>query len=254
MHPPSSPVQESGTEAAFRAGYKPELIERLFSDFAGTQARVLDLGCGTCANFADPLRRHPNIAYTGVEANPRLVARAQATVGDLANVEVLEAFGETFSGSGYDLVITLSVLEHVKRLDDFLAVSVRAARSGGRVVHRYDLGHALFPSTWGERLRVAVARRIPALVPAQRFTTYPDLSAVLKRLRELGLHDIDVSQSQLPSLKKATNLIDDETPEGRDLSARVVDLDSRLWAYLGDRLDGSTRDALFPAVTISGYA
>jgi hypothetical protein len=73
--------------------------------------------------------------------------------------ELYEGFGEKFQGHEFDLVISLSVVEHVKRLDRFLAVSVQAAREGGRVGHRYHLGHALSPSSLGERLRVAAATK-----------------------------------------------------------------------------------------------
>jgi SAM-dependent methyltransferase len=233
-------------------GYKLELIEALFSSFNGKPARVLDLGCGTCASLVAALSGHPNVAYTGVDQNPSRLGKARATVGHLANVELHATFGETFSGRGYDLVMSLSVLEHVKRLDDFLAVSVEATQPGGRIVHRYDLGHALTPSTWGERLRVAVARRAPALVRAARFTTYPDQDAIVRRLRELGVYEIEVRQSQLPSLKEAIKLIDDDTEEGRDLRARLVALDTQLWLeqHIETR---AARDSLFPTVTISGY-
>src|SRR5215217_6648563 len=161
-----------------RAGsYKAILVERLLADFAGQPARVLDLGCGTAVAFSPALSRHPNIAYTGVEQDSSALARARERMGRFPNVELHEGSGEAFRGQGFDLVVSLSVIEHVKHLDDFLAVSVHAARAGGRIVHRYDLGHAVTPATLGERLRVAVATRMPALVPRSRFTSHPNLDA-----------------------------------------------------------------------------
>ena len=55
-----------------------------------------------------------------------------------------------------------------------------------------------------------MAKRIPALVPAARFTTYPDVDSIVSRLSGLGVVDITVTQSQMPSLKAAMNLLDAE--------------------------------------------
>jgi len=233
-------------------GYKARLIDDLLNDFGGRPVRVLDLGCGTAEAFVDALRRHTNITYTGVEQRDSSLRRARDTIGDYANVTLLSGFGEDFTGVDYDLVISLSVLEHVKRLDSFLSTSVGFAKDGGRVVHRYDLGHALTPSTPGERLRVAAARSVPAIVPAARFTTYPDKAKIVTRLRALGLEDIEITQSQLPGLKGAVNRLDEATPEHADLMQRILDLEADLWDHVGRFIDGEQRDRLFPTVTISG--
>lgn len=235
------------------SNYKELLIEALLSEYGGASARVLDLGCGTSANFVAALHRHQNISYTGVEQDAHRLSQARAAIGHLANVELHGAFGEAFRGGDYDLVMSLSVVEHVKRLDAFLSASVHAAKRGGRILHRYDLGHALSPSTPGERLRVAVARRLPALVPKARFTTYPDRDAIVRRLGELGVRQIEIVQAQMPSLKAAVNLIDKDSLEGQALCAQMVALDAAVWRHLETRVEPELRDRLFPAVMIAGY-
>jgi hypothetical protein len=71
-------------------------------------------------------------------------------------------WGEAMNApESFDLTVSLSVLEHVKYLDPFLRASVAATRPGGTVVHRYDLGHSLYPATKYERLLVVVSRRMP---------------------------------------------------------------------------------------------
>jgi SAM-dependent methyltransferase len=232
-------------------GYKVMLIEALFAQFRGQPARVLDLGCGNAANFEVALRRYPNVSYTGVEQDREALAQARDLLAGLSNVALHEEFGERFCGRDFDLVISLSVLEHVKNLDRFLSMSVQAARVGGKIVHRYDLGHALFPATMGERLRVGVAKRLPAAVPARRFTTYPDLDLVVSRLSGLGVVQIDVRQSQMPSLKAAMNLLDSE--EDVDLAARIVHVEEAVWDRLKAGLTPKQRDRLFPTVLVSGY-
>jgi SAM-dependent methyltransferase len=240
-----------GMRAIPAGGYKLQLIDWLFAEFGGRPARVLDLGCGTAANFETALRRHPNVSYTGVEQNREALAQAKELLAGLSNVELYEGFGERFGGADFDLVISLSVLEHVKHLHPFLSVSVQAARPGSKILHRYDLGHALFPSTLGERLRVGMAKRVPALVPAARFTTYPDVDSIVSRLSGLGVVDIAVTQSQMPSLKAAMNLLDAE--RDLDMAARIAGLEADLWDRLQARLAPGQRDRLFPTVIVSGY-
>jgi SAM-dependent methyltransferase len=232
-------------------GYKVLLVEDLFTSFNGRSARVLDLGCGSAASFEMALRRHPNVLYTGVEQDGAALAQAREVVGELPNVELQAGFGEQFRGRDFDLVLSLSVLEHVKHLDRFLCVSVHAARKGGRIVHRYDLGHALSPATLGERLRVAVAKRLPALVPQTAFTTHPNVDTVVARLSAMGVVQIEVTQAQMPSLKAAMNLLD--ASRDVELAAQIVELEAALWDCLNARLTADQRDRLFPSVTVSGY-
>jgi len=232
--------------------YKRRLVDELFAALGGASARVLDLGCGSCANVVTALERHPNVRYTGVEQDRRSLAQAEAGLAHLGNAEVHWASGERFPGEGYDLVMSLSVLEHVKHLSRFLRASVHAARPGGRLVHRYDLGHALHPATRGERVRVATAKRFPALVPASRFTTAPDLARIVGQLSILGVDGIEVKQGQMPSLKHAMNRLDAATDDGRRLAQRIVDLDETLWERVGTRLAQPQRDRLFPTITVSG--
>lgn len=233
--------------------FKQAQLDELFDALGPGPVSVLDLGCGSCSAVAKALRSRPSLSYVGVEQDASALARARALIGDLPNVRLEESFGEDFDDRGaFDLVISLSVLEHVKHLDAFLETSVRALAPGGTLMHRYDLGHALTPSSLGERLRVNVARRAPRLVPAARFTTYPDLAAIRKRLESLGIADITVRQAQMPSLKLAMNRIDQSTEDGRQLAAEVVALDARLWDHLAPVMDQPSRDRLFPAVVLTG--
>jgi len=234
-------------------GYKERLVDELFSELDGRPARVLDLGCGTGQIFVDVLRRHSNVAYTGVDQDGYALRHARDTIGKYDNVTLNAGFGEAFSGDGFDLVLSLSVLEHVKRLKPFLATSVGLTKPGGRIVHRYDLGHALTPSTQGERLRVAVARRLPVVVPASRFTTYPDQRTVVDQLRNLEIDGITVTQCQMPCLKAAMNHIDPTASTSAALAQRIIDLEADLWETVGRSLPDEQRDRLFPTVTISGY-
>ena len=70
-----------GMRAIPAGGYKLQLIEGLFAEFGGRPARVLDLGCGTAANFEKALRRHPHSRTRGVEQNREALAQANDLLG-----------------------------------------------------------------------------------------------------------------------------------------------------------------------------
>jgi methyltransferase family protein len=129
------------------------------------------------------------------------------------------------AGASFDLTISLSVLEHVKYLDTFLRASATAARPGGTVVHRYDLGHSLYPATNYERLLVFICRHMPRIVSASRFTSHLDPSRAARILGELGLSRVEISYAQIYSLKQAMKRLS-PIENGRELVERVLALDA----------------------------
>ncbi len=232
---------------SFKIGY----MDQVFARFGGAPVRVLDLGCGRSTGFDVLLPRYPNVSYTGVEQRASSLDVARQTVGHLPNARLVSGFGEsTDSGTDFDLVFSLSVLEHVKHLDAFLRASVAAARVGGQVLHRYDLGHALNPHTPGERLRVTLGQYLPAVVPAANFTTYPSLARVTSVLESCGVGQISVRQSQIPGLKHAMNHLSGDLRA--DLGPRIVALDTALYDAVGHAMPQKDRDRLFPCVEVTG--
>jgi SAM-dependent methyltransferase len=146
--------------------FKIAFLGQLLREFGDHTLRVLDMGCGTAKDWPSILREHPAVSYTGVEPD----ARSRTTANELLRglpAKVLAGWGEaTDMGDGFDLTLSLSVLEHVKYLDPFLRASVAATRPGGTIVHRYDLGHSLYPANHYERALVTLSRRAPWVVPA----------------------------------------------------------------------------------------
>ena len=232
--------------------FKTAFVETLLQRYAGRPIRLLDLGSGTSKDFPDLLRRHPNVAYTGVEPSAASRATAARLLEGVPNVVLERAWGEALAAryrDAFDVTLSLSVLEHVKYLDDFLATSVAVTAPGGLVIHRYDLGHALTPVNLWERVVVGASRRLPWAVPASIFTTHPDLTRITGALAAHGLRDIAVSYGQIYGLKQAMNHV---SRVDAALAARVVALDGELAAALADRLDAEAMARLFPAITVSG--
>jgi len=165
---------------------------------------------------------------------------------------VIAGWGEAATTQGgFDLTLSLSVLEHVKYLDRFLRASVNATRPGGTIVHRYDLGHALYPASSYERWLVTLSRRLPWLVPASRFTTFVDPQHVIEVLGSLGVSDLRATYAQMYSLKQAMNHVS-RIPGAQDLVERLLALDDQVAGTLRPRMSESQMAHLFPSVTIRG--
>jgi SAM-dependent methyltransferase len=237
-----------------RHDFKTALLDELFGRFDGGAADVLDLGSGTSKDFVEVLRRYPAVRYTGIEYRQASLDRARQLLAGRPGVELVSGFGESVQ-AGYagrfDLTLSLSVLEHVKRLREFLRSSVRVTRPGGWIVHRYDLGHALHSVSRYERAKVFLCRTIPAVMPARHFTTHPDLREVVRTLEDAGAEVREVRYAQLPGLKGMMNRIDWDAPESPALARSVVDLDRRLSVHMAGRLDAREMETLFPVITVA---
>jgi SAM-dependent methyltransferase len=250
--PDPAPPVEDGTPY-HRYDYKTALLDELLGRFGGRAAEVLDLGSGTSKDFVEVLRRYPAVRYTGVEYREARLARARQLLAGYPGVELVSGFGESVQ-AGYagrfDLTLSLSVLEHVKHLREFLRSSVRVTRPGGWIVHRYDLGHALHSRGY-ERFKVFLCKTAPAVMPARHFTTHPRLAEVTRILEEAGAEVREVSYTQLPGLKGMMNRMAWGAPGTPALARSVVDLDRRLAGYMAGRVDAAEMEALFPVVTVA---
>ena len=209
------------------------------------------MGCGTAKDWPSVLRSRPWVTYIGVEPNSKSRSAASELLHGLP-AKLLAGWGEAINaGASFDLTISLSVLEHVKYLDPFLRASVTATRPGGTVVHRYDLGHSLYPASNYERLLVVISRRMPWIVPASRFTSHLDPSRVARILGGLGLSRVEISYAQMYSLKQAMNRLS-RIENGRELVERVLALDADVGSALRLVVTDREMTHLFPSVVVRG--
>lgn len=157
-----------------------------------TGVRVLDLGCGNARYVPELLDAFPDITYVGLEPKDSSYAAAEQLLTDDSRATLYKQLGyEKIDGvddASFDIVFSLSVLEHVKDLDSFIKMSVRYTKSGGHVVHRYDLGHALYPHSLKEQFHVFLGNTIPQVLPERRFVRYVPLMEVEQTMgRHLGV-------------------------------------------------------------------
>ena len=245
-NPPAPPRMPAPT-----LDFKIAFLEGLLSQFGERPIRILDMGCGTAKDWPGILRSRPWVTYVGVEPNSKSRSVANELLHGLP-AKVLAGWGEAMNaGESFDLTVSLSVLEHVKYLDPFLRASVAATRPGGTVVHRYDLGHSLYPASKYERLLVVVSRRMPWIVPASRFTSHLDPSRVARILGELGLSRVEVSYAQMYSLKQAMNRLS-RIENGRELAERVLALDADVCKAVRPVVTDHEMAHLFPSVIVRG--
>jgi SAM-dependent methyltransferase len=234
-----------------RLDFKIAFLDALVQEFGGRPLRVLDLGAGTAKDWPPILRAHPSLVYTGVEPNPRSRQTARELLRGLP-ATVLAGWGEAVNTpGGFDLTLSLSVLEHVKYLDRFLRAGVEATRPGGTIVHRYDLGHALYPVSAYERWLVRMSRHVPWLVPASRFTSYVAPSRVAAMLGALGVRDIHVSYAQMYSLKQAMNQVS-RIEGAEDLARRLIAVDAEVASAVRPIVSDEEMARLLPSVTVRG--
>ena len=171
---------------------------------------IADLGSGQSKNFVGLLKKYPQMRYVGFEPNNSEATRAREVLKPFPLASVESRLGytqgeETWKGN-FDVVVSLSVLEHVKDLETFLQFSADLLKSGGRIIHLYDLGHALYPSNLKERLHVGLCNLskkysfIKKLIPETKFAAYVNLSQVTDILQKNGVNIEKVTQHNNPSL------------------------------------------------------
>lgn len=107
-----------------------------------TSTKVLELGSGQSRAILPLLNKFPEMLYVGIEPNAKDVEVARGLLKNFPNAKILNrlAYEKIEGYENFDLCFSLSVLEHVKRLKEFLALSVASVKTGGHIIHRYDLG------------------------------------------------------------------------------------------------------------------
>lgn len=218
----------------------------------GAPARIMDLGCGTAGYVQQLLEQVPNIEYVGVEPIKTSYDAAIKNLEGLSNCKVHFQLGydevPNENENSFDLVFSLSALEHIKQLDRFIALSAKYVKRGGIMVHRYDLGHALYPHSLKERLHVMVGNTFPNVLPERQFVRYVGVPEVQKLYEKNGVAPTKVTHHQMPNHKNLEKqLRDAETDAIKDLFAWEMKYQSEF-----DKMPTDKLEKLFPAVAVWG--
>ena len=218
----------------------------------GRPLRVVDVGCGTAAYVPGLVEQFPDIQYVGIEPIKASFAAAQQYTDPIPQATV--HFGlaydalQQYQDGSFDLIISLSVLEHVKRLPEFIAFCDRYLVPGGQMVHRYDLGHALHTHSWKEWLHVRLGNYTPWLLPETQFVRYVPEAEVRTCYHTQGITVTGVTYHQTPTHKHLEKLLRDTNTEViTDLFAWEMKYQSDIVSIPVDK-----RESLFPAIAVWG--
>ena len=234
-------------------GFKTIFLEKLEPDIKnGAIKSILDLGSGLSLNFLPLLKKFPELTYVGVEPSKEHAKQARLTLAGFKNAKIYNADGYVSSGDKwgtFDLVISFSVLEHIKQLEKFLKNSIAAARPGGLVVHCWDLGHALHPSSFKERLQVGLGNHLPAVLPEHKFVRMLFPSEASRLMERYGLKIEKISYHQMYCHKAFLNLLDQSETEAENLARELIEWEFKAFSLINGMKE-EERLRLFPTVAM----
>lgn len=218
---------------------------------ANPELTILDLGSGLSRPLRSLFEKYPHLNYIGLEPEKGLAHMAKAELSRYPNVKIIEApADDRFVSLGqFDVVLSLSVLEHVKDLKNFLEFSVEHLKKDGQLVHIYDLGHYYYPS-WGSTLLLRICRWpfFRALIPHPYFMVYVDQKEVEGLLTQAGAKIIDITYHNSPvSGSFIKELL--EIKKNPVLIERLIDLEVVLGNLVKD-ISTRPREKTFPTIAI----
>jgi hypothetical protein len=198
------------------------------------------------------MEHFPHFEYVGVEPIPTSFAAAEKNLANVPNAKVHFQLGyDTVPDEAeatFDLVFSLSALEHIKQLGRFIALSAKYTKVGGLVVHRYDLGHALHPHSFKERAHVWLGGTVPNLLPERQFVRYVGVPEVKSHFEQSNITPTDVTYHQMPSHKHFEKFFKHSN------TTAVTDLFTWEMKYQSEfkNIPEVEREKLFPAVAVWG--
>lgn len=217
--------------------------------------RVLELGCGTAKYVPAMIEKYPQLEYVGIEPITLSYNKAKEILKNTPRTQISAQLGynkiEGLVDGSFDVVISFSVLEHVKQLGRFMEMSARYLKKGGVMVHRYDLGHALYPTTLKEHLHVWLGNTIPSVLPERTFVRYVPMVEVSKHYtRVLGSDPYKYTYHQMPNQKTLVKELDKQGISNQSMS----EVYAWEFKYASDfaKLSLPIREKLFPAVAVWG--
>lgn len=225
--------------------FQTELSKRIEHIESGKNIRLLEIGSGTSEIAKNLIEKFPCIEYVGIEPSHEAVVRARKNLQDSPRVTIIEGLGYDKAShpelqQPFDIVFSLSVLEHVKQLEKFIDFSVSMARMGGEVAHLYDLGHSLHPSSVKEWIQTRLcATPVLKLFPEQKVARY----LATEEVQELLQKKCDIQKISCSNMPNHVQLLKNHLEE--NLLQEVIAFEQ---AHAEKVTDIKKREKLFPSI------
>lgn len=182
----------------------------------GETVSILELGAGKADLIAELLKELPNIKYVGIEPSFETSAYAKKRLESFPNATIVNklAYGTESpieDAQQFDLVLSLSVLEHVKDLDSFFDFAAKHTKPNGFNIHLYDLGHSLHQSSLKERIQIILCDSfLRKYIPENKIASYVSLPDIESKLKSRGFVTEKITYHNMLSnvslLKKTDNI------------------------------------------------
>ena len=164
--------------------YCLRLIDRAAAETSG-DFRIVDLGCGTGANFVELLRRRPNVTYVGIEPSRRAAEEARRR---LPGAQIVNAPAYDVRLDPAQAVVSFSVLEHVVQRARYLEAARANLRPDGRVYLNYDSGHFVADADLRERAKALASQVLARLGSESRYRARVREEDFASLVAAAGLH------------------------------------------------------------------
>lgn len=233
---------------------KKYFMEQVASELGfNNQLKILELGSGQSRAILPLLQQFPEMVYVGVEPSSKDAVVAAELVKPFKNAKIINSFAyEKLPGAElFDVCISLSVLEHVKQLEKFLVNSIESVKSGGNIIHRYDLGHALYPNSLKEKIQIFFGTHFPKILPEHKFVRYLSEDEVRNVLLSQGVQIQKMTYHQMPNHKAFLKQFNPHTPEQIQITKEIFDWEIKVSPFLGE-MKVKQRELLFPTITFWG--
>lgn len=210
-------------------------------------ARLLELGCGRAEMASRLLKEFPSLTYVGIEPDTGAFMEAKKNLPSDVHATLLRGFGygdvqEQALQTPFDFVISLSVLEHVKDLERFLAYAARMTKPGGEVIHLYDLGHSLYPSGIKEWIQTKIcSTSLLKFVPETKVARYLATEDVRRIIETTGCRVEEITFHNMRSHVALLKAVQDDP----DVMKRMNDFEQASFSVVSDM---KTREKLFPSI------
>ncbi len=229
-----------------------QLIEKIRQkQSTGARVRLLELGCGRAEVSAQILKACPDVEYVGIEPDADACVKAGQNVTAYPKATIVHglAYGQTkheaLHGT-FDFVFSLSVLEHVKRLDVFLQYATRMTSVGGENIHLYDLGHSLTPSGTKEWLQTRLCNSaFLRFMPESKVARYLATEDVKRLFESTGCRVSDISFHNTPSHVALLKAMKKQGASEHPMIEEII-ASEKTWSE--EVKDLKTRERLFPSI------